>query len=1040
MSGFRLPSVWPRAADRDAAEALALALRAPEADTPAIPRASEIDAMLNCLGGNSAFLSDLARRERAFLALLIRHGPARATATALRRLRTLSPETARADIASGLRRAKRQVALAVAVADLGGLWTLEQVTGALSLLAEAALRVATAHLLAAARRDAGLRRTGGARRPEQGSGFVVLAMGKLGAQELNYSSDVDLMLLYDPAMQDGVPELGRVFVRMAADLVSLMEARDADGYVFRMDLRLRPDPGATPPAVSVPAAIAYYESYGQTWERAAMTKARPVAGDLACGARFLDAIRPFVWRRHLDFAAIEDIHAMKRRIDRHKPSPAKRFGARLSGLHDPVEALLGHDLKLGHGGIREIEFVAQTLQLVWGGREPALRDPGTLGALQRLAAGGYLNRATARSLAQTYRRLRSLEHRLQMQADRQTHSLPATRTGFEAFAVFAGATDGAALARSLLPELRRTRRRFERMARSQVVAPDAAAGPGPWGAREAATAAPEGFDGPDGEVRLRALGFPDNARVRDILRGWQTDRYRALRQPRARALLEGLMPTLLRALGGQRDPLGALVRFDTLLSRQGSGVQLLSLFDRSPPLLDRIAAVLGAAPSLADHLAAVPGALDGLLVTEPDRQAGRVVLGILDRQMRAAGGVDEAIRIARGLVRGEEFRLSVAQMEGRMDVDAAGIARTALAEHVIIGMLRHVGADHRRRYGTVRGGGLSVVALGKAGSREMMSGSDLDLMLVYDHPDDVFESVPGRAGGGRLARPLAPSQYYTRLAHGLIAALSAPGLEGPLYALDMRLRPSGNKGPVAVSLAAFRRYHAEQAWTWERMALARARVVAGPAPLRRRVAEAIAIGLSTVPHAAGDAVPPDPAAQMRRDAAAMRARLARDLPPQGPWDVKLRAGGLMEVEFIAQILQLASSDPVVRHPTTRIALRRLARTGGLARADAATLIAADRFWRELQGMLRILLGVQIPRDLRRSLPLAVVEALLRGMSRDADRLGREPGPGSVSVSGPGPGPGPGPEPGLDALEARCEVVSASVRSAFLRLVGPIPDA
>ncbi len=472
------------------------------------------------------------------------------------------------------------------------------------------------------------------------------------------------------------------------------------------------------------------------------------------------------------------------------------------------------------------------------------------------------------------------------------------------------------------------------------------------------------------------------------------------------------MPALLRALGRQRDPLAALIRFDTLLSRQAGLVQLLSLFDRYPPLLDRVAAVLGASPALADHLAAVPGALDGLLVPEGGEEADRSLRGLLDRQMRAAGGVEEAIRVARGLVRGEEFRLSVAQMERRLDADEAGIARTALAERVIVRMLDQVSAEHRRRHGVVPGGGMSVVALGKAGSREMMGGSDLDLMLVYDHPEDVEAS-----GGRRNGRPLPPSQYYARLAHGLIAALSAPGAEGPLYALDMRLRPSGSQGPVAVSLPAFRRYHAEQAWTWERMALSRARVVAGPGPLRRRVGIAISDALSVGPF--GDTAGAEVLrALLCRDAVAMRTRLARDLPPRGPWDVKLRAGGLMEVEFIAQVLQLASPDPAVRHPTTREAFRRLRRAGLLGRADAAMLIGADRFWRELQGMLRILLGVAVPHGPQARLPAPVVEALLHGLGLDAADLGG----------------------GLDALGRRCDEVASSVRSAFDRLVGPVVDA
>ena len=1021
MSGFHLPALWPTPADPAAAQALAadLAPGNPAGRSPAEA------ALIACIGGNSPYLADLARRDRAVFERLLHDGPTRIAADALRQLRSLLPSTARPEIAAGLRRAKRQVALATAVADLGGLWTLDQVTGTLSLLADASLKVATAHLLQAF----------GMRTPH-GAGFVVLAMGKLGARELNYSSDIDLMLLYDPAAHaaDCTPppdDLGRRFIRLAADLVSLIGARDADGYVFRVDLRLRPDPGATPPAVSLPAAITYYESYGQNWERAAMTKARPVAGDVAMGQAFLDTIKPFVWRRHLDFAAIEDIHAMKRRIDRHKPAPARGFGSAAAEADDPLAALLGHDVKLGHGGIREIEFIAQTLQLVWGGREPGLRDPTTLGGLTRLADAGYLNREIAHELAGAYRLLRRVEHRLQMQADRQTHSLPATPTGFEAFALFMGQSDGTALATALLPVLLQTRASFERLfeaapSRMPNSIPDDDPDDQPAASPSAPTSddLPFDLDGPDLAEQLQALGFPTNAQVLEILQGWRGDRLRALRQPRARDLLRGLMPTLLQALARQRDPAVALLRFDTLLSRQSAGVHLLSLLGRNPALLGRIVTILGASAALAEHLAEVPAALEGLLLPVDGGEADRTLRHILDRQMRAAGSVEEAIRVAYPLVRGEEFRFSVAQMQARLDADAAGRARTRLAECVIVRMLDQVLTEHRGRYGVIPGGGMVVVALGKAGSREMMNGSDLDLMLVYDHPATIAESVPRHptTRSRRIVttppRSIAASQYYTRLAHALIAALGAPGAAGPLYALDMRLRPSGAKGPVAVSLGAFRRYHAEHAWTWERMALTRARAVAGPPGLRRLVGTAIGTALSEAPGGLADrtdASGSTPAARMRRDAAAMRSRLARELPPHGPWDVKLRDGGLMEVEFIAQLLQLASADPRLRHPTTRIALGRLAQAGQLARADAAALIAADRFWRSLQGMLRILVGLQVPRDLRASLTEAAIEVLLRGLSLDHRDT----------------------TTGLELLGLHRDRIATTVRAMFLRLVGPI---
>ena len=979
MAAFRWPTRWPAPSDPTRAARLAAQIR---------PQPRRHAAMLACLGGNSPYLSGLALRDHDAFADLLRHGPGWVVERSLSRLAALPPPLARAQLAAALRQAKRQVALASAVADIGGLWDLDQVTDALSRLAVACLGAALRHLLWAAGARDELSIADPAH-PETACGFVVIGLGKLGAGELNYSSDIDLMLLYDPACHPESHDPRRVFTRMAADLVALMQARDADGYVFRTDLRLRPDPSSTPLAVSLPSAIAYYESLGQTWERAAMIKARPVAGDLAAGHDFLAAVRPFVWRRHLDFAAIADIRGMKQRIDQR--------GGRPSADPDPVARLLGRDLKLGHGGIREIEFLAQTLQLVWGGRAPELRDPTTLGALARLSQGGYLPGELARGLADSYRLLRRAEHRLQMQDDRQTHSLPATAAGFASFARFMDQEggDGAAFTAALAAALDHVRRTFE----GWFAGPTPAAGVGPAGDLDAAIAA-----------------LPEPARVAAVIGRWRERQVRALRSDRAQALLSELLPVLLATVAEQRDPMLTLTRFDALLGQQSAGVQLLSLLVRNPPLLGRLAFVLSAAPSLAEHLAIVPAALEGLLVPERGGDAERLVLRLLDDSMRGAASLEEAIRHARSLVRGEEFRLSLAQIDRRLDVDQAGIARSRLADRVMARMLDCVTRDHAGRFGRVPGGGLVVVALGKAGSREMMSGSDLDLMLIYDHPATVTESTPGTHGSLGNASPEPPrrrlpvSQYYIRLAHTLIAALSAPGPEGPLYALDMRLRPSGSKGPVAVSLTAFRRYHAERSWTWERMALCRARTVAGSPALRRRVqAEIAAAGFRSD---VGRKV-------LLQDAASMRGRVAAELARHGDWDVKLTLGGLMEVEFIAQALQLAALDPKCCHPTTRVALRRLARHGALSPADAAMLIKADRFWRTLQSMLRILYGINPPSRFAEATPPAL-DALLRGMAASA-------------------GPRATPLADLAHLQGRMREVSQAVRAIFVRLIGvPTP--
>ncbi|MDE2516561.1 MAG: bifunctional [glutamine synthetase] adenylyltransferase/[glutamine synthetase]-adenylyl-L-tyrosine phosphorylase, partial [Rhodospirillales bacterium] len=907
-----------------------------------------------------------------------------AEAQAMAALAHLRPAAPRAAIAAGLRAAKRRIALITAVADLGGLWPLGSVTAALSALAEAALDLALAHLLHAAHAQGEIRLADRAH-PARNSGFIVLGMGKLGARELNYSSDVDLVLLYDPAStiytgRAAGEAMGAFTARLARNLVTLMEARDADGYVFRVDLRLRPDPAATPPAMALPAAIAYYESMGENWERAAMIKARPVAGDRLAGAAFLEAIRPFIWRRGLDFAALADLHAMKRRIVAVK-------GGALEEGRDAVARLLGHDVKLGEGGIREIEFLVQTLQLVWGGRDPGLRGAETLPGLRVLARAGHLPRAAVPELTAAYRFLRRTEHRLQMVADRQTHRLPEHAEGFAAFAVFMGFRSAAAFAARLLRHMLIVRRHYAAVFARVPDPEEGGLAEGGDLLRALDLRGPE--DAPPAAIAaLGAMGFADPARIVAALRAWRSGRVRALRSPRSRDLLDQVLPALLAALAAQAQPDTAFARFDEFLTRQPAGVQLFSLIVHNPALLTRIAAVLGAAPVLAEHLARTQGALEGLLSPVEDAAPSRK----LRARLADARGLEETIEITRRFVREEEFAIAVASLENRLDADAAGLRRAHVAEAALTALLRPVLADFAARNGRVPGGQMAVVALGKAGGREMMAGSDLDLMLIYDHPEQVTES--------RGARRLPVSQWFVRAAHAYVAAVTAPGVDGPLYAVDMRLRPSGNKGPVAVSLAGFRRYHREDAWTWERMALTRARVVCGAPTLMRATAAAIAEALAAR----------RPAAVLRADAAAMRARLAKELPPSGPWDVKHRPGGQMEVEFIAQVLQLmhARLHPGICDPTTRIALARLAEAGFLGRADATTLIRADHLWRTVQGVLRLAAGARLPD----SLPQAIQDILLRAVTTGA-----------------------GPAVDFAALRTTLEDMAGAVRAVFTRLIG-----
>ncbi len=620
MFGLPPPEDWPAPADQAAAERLIE--RVAEVVDLARP---EVAAMVRAIGGNSPFLSDLAVREAAVLGRVVEEGPDAVVRDALAQLRAVAPSARREEVSAAMRRAKRVLSLTAALADIGGMWPLEGFTSVMTELAEASLELAVAHLLIATQ-AAGQVKLVDPGRPVEGSGFAVLGMGKLGARELNYSSDIDLVLIYDPAapiytQRTEVDELRGFTSRLARDLVTLMERRDAEGYVFRTDLRLRPDPAVTPPAVSLPAAFTYYESMGQNWERAAMIKARPVAGDLRTGAEFLEAIRPFVWRRGLDFAAVADIAALKRRIDAHR------------GV---VEGIPGFNVKIGRGGIREIEFLAQTLQMVWGGRDPRLRDPTTLGALAVLSQAGHLPPEAAEELADAYRFLRQVEHRLQMVADRQVYALPERGAELRRFAMFMGYPGLEEFADALSAHLGRVRRRyaavFEAIPTEQIEAPFA----GDLDFR--------GDDpAPPGTVEvLKELGFSDPGRIIAAVRGWQAGRIRAFRSDRARESLERVLPVLLTALGQQPQPDGAFGRFDAFLSRLPSGVQLLSLFEHNPALLERLAALLGAAPFLAERLTLNPAALEGLL--SPDDAPGDPA-ELMASRLRDARLLEEAIAI-----------------------------------------------------------------------------------------------------------------------------------------------------------------------------------------------------------------------------------------------------------------------------------------------------------------------------------------------------------------------------------------------------------
>jgi len=892
-------------------------------DDPASQAAHEWSALpqsrhlLAAIFGNSPFLSGLAVKEWRFLTRLVKKGadPLFEEIAA----ETENPVDLGADtpaLMQRLRIAKRRTALLAAVAELTGTWSLEQQTGALSRFAEAAVGAVLRHLLrqAAARKLITLPNIGD---PERDSGLIVLGVGKLGGAELNYSSDIDLILFYDAARarvtaRDGAQPF---FSRLARDLVRLLEERTADGYVFRTDLRLRPDPSSTPAAMSVIAAMVYYESVGQNWERAALIKARPVAGDRVAGQLFLDELRPFLWRRHLDFAAIQDIHSIKRQIN------AYRGGARI--------AVAGHDVKTGRGGIREIEFFAQTQQLIWGGRMPQLRVRSTCEALRRLAAAGRIDPAAAATLIDDYRFLRRVEHRLQMVDDAQTHKLPPDRDGIARLALFLGYRGPDAFAADLTAHLGSVERYYAELFEQ---APSLG---GPGNLVFTGTE-----DDPDTLDTLSTVGFADPPAVGALVRSWHNGRLRATRSQRVREILTELVPELLRIFGETPHPDEALRRFNQFLSHQPAGVQLFSLFQTNPGLLALVAEVMAGAPRLAEQLAQRPALLDAVLTegffsAPPDRA------GLATELCDALGGASDFIDTLDMLRRwaGERrFQVGVQLLRRALDGEGAGKALADIAETALASLVPAVETEFARRHGQVPGGAFAVIGMGRLGSREMTLASDLDLILIYDAPPDT-ESSDG-------AQPLSVSSYYARLSQRLIGAITAPTAEGPLYPVDMRLRPSGAAGPIASSLDSFARYQRESAWTWEHMALTRARPIAGERGFRRRITETIAAVLQT---------PRDPR-RLVVDVAGMRRRIAGENPRPSPWDLKNRRGGLIDLEFIAQYLMLreAAASPQILYRATAEALRALGAAGVLAPQAEQELRGALVLLRHVQALLTLI--------------------------------------------------------------------------------------
>ncbi len=891
--------------------------------------------LLDRVFGHSPFLSDIAVVEPAVVRAFAADGADRTLALA----RSGLPEPAAAasatsqDLARRLRLVRRRVALAVAFADIDGAWTVSRVLDEWSVFAGDLLQAATTHLLGI---------------EAERSGYVVIALGKLGARELNYSSDLDLAVFYDPlspgspkAARDG--RASRHFTRITQRLVNLFQERTGDGYLFRMDLRLRPDPGSTPLAVSMEAAELYYSGFAQNWERAVFIRARPIAGDLEAGGRFLERIAPFVWRRSLDFNAVRDIQAMLRQTRRG------------NGDYDPA----GFHLKLGNGGIRTIEFHLQTEQLVWGGRNPALRCGGTADGLQALAAADRMREATARQLIAHYRYLRRVENRVQMVRDEQTHVVPAAADERARLASFLGH----ASLESFETELREHVTAVRALTSENQAADDSLVHP--LGSLVFTGVDPD----PATVTTLTRMGFRRPESVIAQIANWHRGRIAATRSERGRSLLTEITPSMLGAIGEAADPEAAFAGFARFFEGLNAGVELLSMFAEHPSLMTVVVEVTGSAPELGASLTANPRLLDQLLETplESSLPGPADIEAALDTEL-ALGRGDyqddlDAFRRWAGELR---FLAALKLWFGVEKSQAAAAALTQAAETAIRRLLARIEREFEPRHGRVPGGGAAFLGLGKLGGRTLLPGSDLDGILFYDAP-----AVDAESDG---PSPLAASAYFSRLANRLITGFTAHTVAGRLWQLDLLLRPHGRAGPLASALSGYEHYLRNEAWPVEKLALVRSRVIAGAST----TVETLDAIIDRTLTAAGEYD------DMASDLLALRAKIGNTHRPSGPFDIKHSAGGLLDLELLVQFLAVRSArrrGRAIRGSTTEV-IEVLGGLEVLSESDSRRLRETAHLYQTVQALLRITVG---SRSDPTELPPALIARLGRATGFDRGR-------------------------------------------------------
>jgi glutamate-ammonia-ligase adenylyltransferase len=838
-----------------------------------------------------------------------------------------------------IRRFRHRQMLRIGYNDIVRGLPLEIITQDLSNLAEACVEAACRIA-----RGRAVARHGEARGPDgRPLRFVVLALGKLGGAELNYSSDIDLIFLYESEGQTSGPRVvsnAEFFARMGGEVIRLLSDHTPLGQAYRVDMRLRPEGDQGPLARSLASTVGYYETAGRTWERQALIKCRPIAGDLVLGREFLSAIAPFVYRRYLGAAEIGEIKAMKRRIEARTHSAGG----------DEVE------VKTGHGGIRDVEFVVQFLQLLHGGADPSVRHPNTLVAIERLEYVRCLAPEERGVMEDTYRFLRKVEHRLQTMFDRQTHRMPVDPEERRTLAIRLGYPPASAWEDRTGPAQRfladyRSKTDLNRRILNHLLHDAFSDDKG----QDADPVVDLVLDPePSPELREEVLGrypFRDRDLAYRNLMALAREDFEFLSQPRCRHFLAAIAPPLLKAVAATPDPDQTLTNLEKVSASLGAKAILWELFSLNPPSLRLYVELCSTSQLLSEILITNPGMIDDLIdslvVDRP--QPASAIRGELAELCRRAEDLapillsfrnKEWLRIgARDILGREPIRDVTRELADVAEAILGQVARTLWDSQVQrSGAPRRASDDRRARW--------AILGLGKVGGREMTYHSDLDLVFLYDG-DGLSEPRDG-------AKAVPNAEFFADLARRVIRALEGQACSGMLYKVDTRLRPYGSSGPLAVSLDAFRAYFGERAQPWEWLALTRARVLFSQGTFGRDVTRVVREIL---------AQPVDPDA-LAGQVAAMRAKLVES---RGPNDLKRSPGGLVDIEFLVQYLSLvhASNEPDVLRPNTWDALDALRRHGRLSAADQTSLRHAYEFRREVEARLRIIhnrTDVALPED------------------------------------------------------------------------------